>query len=91
MAEKAGKIERIDNKTRNPSSSALSADIAPATSIETRPRAPHETLVVSHLRGQGGIQKDMNGVTKRDPKEEHYEHLMEGRAMNAILQPEALP
>ena len=89
MAEKAGKIERID-KTRNPSSSGLTADI-PATSIEMGPREPQETLLVSHLRGQGGIQKDMNGVTKRDPKEEHYEHLLEGRAMNAILQPEALP
>ena len=48
MAEKAGKIERIDGKK---TLSPLAAADIPATSIDTRPRAPKETLVVSHLRG----------------------------------------
>ena len=87
IAEKAGKIERIDGK-KTPLATA--ADV-PATSIDTRPRAPKETLVVSHLRGQGGLRKEMNGVVKRDPREEHHEHVLEGRSMNVILQPEALP
>ena len=89
MAEKAGKIERIDGK-KTPCPLAAAADV-PATSIDTRPRAPKETLVVSHLRGQGGLKKEMNGVVKRDPREEHHEHVLEGRSMNVILQPESLP
>ena len=89
MAEKAGKIERIDGKNKTPCPLAA-ADI-PATSIDTRPRAPKETLVISHLRGQGGLKKEMNGVVKRDPREEHHEHVLEGRSMNVILQPDSLP
>lgn len=80
MAEKAGKIEHIDAKM-NPY--APCADVE-ATTIDTRPRAPN-SLVVSHMRGQGGLQKSMNGVAKRDYREEHHEHVLEGRAMNAIL------
>ena len=49
-------------------------------------------MIVSHLRGQGGIQKDMNGVAKKDPRDEqHQEHYLEGRAINVIMQPESLP
>ena len=83
-----GHTERIDGKK---TLSPLAAADIPATSIDTRPRAPKETLVVSHLRGQGGLKKEMNGVVKRDPREEHHEHVLEGRSMNIILQPDSLP
>jgi hypothetical protein len=55
MAEKAGKIENIDNRL-NPLNYA-----GPATSLDTRKRTPSRE-VVSHVRGQGGIRKSMNGV-----------------------------
>lgn len=32
----------------------------------------------------------MNGVAKKDPKAGHHEHVMEGRSMIAILQPDSL-
>ena len=61
MGEKADKIEHID-ACMNPL--APTANV-PATSIDTRPRAPQATMVVSHLRGQGGLQ--MTDIVKKDP------------------------
>lgn len=58
MAEKAGKIEAIDNRL-NPLEPT-----GPATSIDTRPRVQRPTS--SHVRGQGGVTKEMNGVRKRE-------------------------
>lgn len=84
MAEKAGKIETIDNKL-NP----LSTDIGPATSLNTRVRTPQKPL--SNVRGQGGITKEMNGVKQREVRgSEHHEHVQEGRSMSAILQPDSI-
>ena len=56
MAEKANKIETIDSKL-NPC-----GNLGPATSIDTRARTPRANNV-SHVRGQGGIHKGMNGVS----------------------------
>ena len=83
MAEKAGKIETIDNKL-NPL-----ADNGPATSLNTRVRTPQKP--VSNVRGQGGITKEMNGVKHREVRgSEFHEHVQEGRSMNAILQPDSI-
>lgn len=82
MAEKAGKIETIDCKL-NPGKPT-----GPATSIDLRQRAPRST---SHVRGQGGITSEMNGVKKREVRgSEFHEHVQEGRSMNAILQPDSI-
>ena len=56
MAEKTGKIESIDARL-NPRGYT-----GPATTLDTRPRTPSRESV-SHVRGQGGIHKAMNGVT----------------------------
>jgi len=59
MAEKAGKIDAIDAK-RNPCNY-----MGPATGLDTRSRTPQRDQV-SHVRGQGGITKQMNGVSQRE-------------------------
>lgn len=83
MAEKAGKIETIDNKLNQNTS------IGPATSLNTRVRTPQKPQ--SNVRGQGGITKEMNGVKQREVQgSEYHEHNQEGRSMNAILQPDSI-
>jgi len=84
IAEKAGKIDTIDNKLNplNPT--------GPATSLDTRSRTRKTS--VGHARGQGAITKGMNGVSHREPSgSERHEHNQEGRSMNAILQPDSAP
>ena len=56
LAEKAGKIESIDAR-RNPTNYN-----GPATGLDTRKRTPSREPL-SHVRGQGGLQKAMNGVS----------------------------
>lgn len=85
MAEKAGKIETIDNR-RVPNEYT-----GPATSINTRSRSSH-SKPMSAVRGQGGINGAMNGVRQREVRgSDTREHIMEGRAMNAILCPDSAP
>jgi len=60
----------------------------PETGLNTRPRSVRPP--VSHVRGQGGINQEMNGIKKRDPSSgEANEHILEGRSMNAILCPDS--
>ena len=85
LAEKAGKIESIDAR-RNPTNYN-----GPATGLDTRKRTPSRESV-SHVRGQGGIHKAMNGVSQREVSgSEQHEHVLEGRSMNAILRPDTIP
>ena len=84
MAEKAGKIETIDCRV-NPLSPTDQG-----VGLNTRIRTPQNQK--THIRGQGGIQKDMNGDRKREVSgSQHHEHNAEGRLMNAILQPDSAP
>ena len=54
IAQKAGKIESIDERM------GYAIQNVPETGLNTRPRSVRQA--VSHVRGQGGINKDMNGV-----------------------------
>ena len=57
----------------------------PATSISTRSLKCTNTAI-SHVRGQGGVIKAMNGVEKREVRgSQKHEHVLEGRSMSAIL------
>ena len=57
----------------------------PATSISTR-SIKRTNTAISHVRGQGGVIKAMNGVEKREVRgSQKHEHVLEGRSMSAIL------
>ena len=83
LAEKAGKIDTIDNRR------VANEYTGPSTSLNTRPRSLQNRPMIA-VRGQGGINGAMNMVRQREAcGSEVREHVMEGRAMNAILCPES--
>ena len=83
LATHQNKIENLDAKIAK--ERGLDTEPVERTTLYTR-SAQTPRMSISHFRGRGGILKEMNGVNQRDPSgSERPEHVLEGRAMSAII------
>ena len=79
------KIETLDSKIAAERGYDTSEPAEKCT-INTRSA---QTPRVNNFRGRGGINKEMNGVSQRDPSGTNKpEHVLAGKAMSMIIQPD---
>lgn len=87
IATHQNKIENLDQRIAKQRGIEIQEPIEKCT-LDTRPLAQTPRHSISHFRGRGGIMKDMNGVDYKNPSGcQKPEHVLEGRAMSAIIKP----
>lgn len=85
LAVHQNKIETIDCKIAEERGYSIQEPIEKCTIDTRQARTPR----ASHVRGIGGIVQEMNGVGRRAPSgSAHPEHIMAGRTMSSIVQPD---